>query len=184
MFTIARRALAFALLTLSLTTGAMAQDAKPEVLVTSSGQALDAFTAKTLLARAGVKNDYDPHAGVANLEGRKALVIAFGASVKGFGAAGITADTEIARTNELLAAADAAGVKIIGVHIGGAERRQGLSEQFVQLVSGKADALVVWQAGNEDGYFTKVAADRGIPLVVIGKLAEAGTAIAAQTTAE
>lgn len=184
MFTMTRRALAFAILTLSLTGGAPAQEAKPEVLVTSSGQALDAFTTKTLLARAGVKNDYDPHAAVADLEGRKTLVVAFGASVKGFGAAGITAETEIARTSELLAAAHAAGVKVIGVHIGGAERRQGLSEQFVQLVSGKAGALVVWKAGNEDGYFTKVAAERGIPLVVVDKLAQAGPAIAAQIAAE
>lgn len=184
MLNMTRRALALAILSLSLTAGAVAQEPKPDVLVTSSGQALDAFTVKTLLARAGVKNDYDPRAAVADLDGRKTLVVAFGASVKGFGAAGITAETEIARTNELLAAADASDIKVIGVHIGGAERRQGLSEQFVQLVSGKADSLVVWKAGNEDGYFTKVAAERGVPLVVVDKLAEAGAAIAAQMTAE
>lgn len=184
MLTMTRRALALAILTLSLTDGGAAQDAKPEVLVTSSGQALDAFTAKTLLARAGVKNDYDPHAAASDLDGRKTLVMAFGASVKGFGAAGITAETEVVRTNDLLAAADAAGIKVIGVHIGGAERRQGLSEQFVQLVSGKAAALVVWKAGNEDGYFTQVAAERGIPLIVVDKLADAGVAIAGQIAAE
>src|SRR5690349_16834203 len=32
------------------------------VLVTSSGQALDAFTVKTLLGRAGIENNYDPKA--------------------------------------------------------------------------------------------------------------------------
>ena len=126
----ARLALAVALLLAPLT--ALAQD-KAAVLVTSSGQALDAFTVKTLLGRAGVANDYDPHASAADLDGRSAVVIAVGASVKGFGAAGITAETEIQRTTALLDAAKAAGVKIIGVHIGGAERRQGLSEQFVQL---------------------------------------------------
>lgn len=184
MLKMTRRALAFAILALPLASGAVAQEAKPDVLVTSSGQALDAFTVKTLLTRAGIKNDYDPRVGVADLEGRKTLVVAFGASVKGFGAAGITAETEVARTNELLAAAGTSGIKVIGVHIGGAERRQGLSEQFVQLVSGKADRLVVWKAGNEDGYFTKVAEERGIPLVIVDKLAEAGPAIAAQITAE
>ena len=60
------------------------------------------------------------------------MVIAVGASVKGFGAAGITAETEMTRTAALLDAAEAAGVKIVGVHIGGAERRQGLSEQFLR----------------------------------------------------
>lgn len=59
----------------------------------------------------------------------------FGASVKGFGAAGITVETELARTRAVLAAAQAAGTTVIGVHIGGAERRGCLSEQFIELVS-------------------------------------------------
>lgn len=119
MLKITRRTLALSLFAFSVTTGAMAQEARQPVLVTSSGQALDAFTTKTLLTRAGVKNDYNPVATVDDLAGRSALVIAFGASVKGFGAAGITADTELTRSNDLLAAAKAAGIKVIGVHIGG-----------------------------------------------------------------
>ncbi|MEQ8295683.1 MAG: DUF6305 family protein [Nitratireductor sp.] len=173
----ARLALAVALLLAPLT--ALAQD-KAAVLVTSSGQALDAFTVKTLLGRAGVANDYDPHASAADLDGRSAVVIAVGASVKGFGAAGITAETEIERTTALLDAAKAAGVKIIGVHIGGAERRQGLSEQFVQLVAPRADSLVVWKTGNADGYFDSVAAEKDIPITLIDKLTEVGPVLAGE----
>lgn len=168
MLKITRRTLALSLFAFSVTTGAMAQEARQPVLVTSSGQALDAFTTKTLLTRAGVKNDYNPVATVDDLAGRSALVIAFGASVKGFGAAGITADTELTRSNDLLAAAKAAGIKVIGVHIGGVERREGLSEKLV-LISESADSLVVWKAGNEDGYFTKVAAARNIPVTIVDK---------------
>src|SRR5690606_3920875 len=91
--------LAFAVSLMIAPAAAVAQD-KAAVLVTSSGQALDAFTVKTLLTRAGVANDYDPHAKASDLEGRNAVVIAFGASVKGFGAAGITAETDMARTTE------------------------------------------------------------------------------------
>jgi hypothetical protein len=174
----------FAALALATTPlSAFAQEKAP-VLVTSSGQALDAFTVKTLLGRAGTKNDYDPRAGVEALEGRKALVIAMGASVKGFGAAGITAETELERTTQLLDAADAANVKVIGVHIGGAERRQGLSEQFIQLVSPRADALVVWNTGNADGYFDKLAAEKSIPLTVIAKLPEVAAAVAKEVPAQ
>ena len=158
------------------TTAAMAAD----VLVTSSGQALDAFTVKTLLGRAGVENDYDPVATRENLEGHKVVIVAVGASVKGFGAAGITAETELERTRELLEAADAADIKVIAVHIGGAERRQGLSEQFIQLVSNEADAFVVWDKGNADGYFDKVAAERNVPLTLISKLNEVGPVLAEQ----
>ena len=174
----ARCAFGLALLTSPIagTTAAMAAD----VLVTSSGQALDAFTVKTLLGRAGIENDYDPVATKDSLEGHKTVIIAVGASVKGFGAAGITAETELARTKELLEAAEAADVKVIAVHIGGAERRQGLSEQFVQLVSNEADALVVWVKGNADGYFDKVAEERNVPLTVITKLPDVGAAISEQ----
>lgn len=170
-------ALFLGLALLAAPVSAPAQDVAP-VLVTSSGQALDAFTVKTLLGRAGVANDYDAHAGVDALAGRKAVVIAMGASIKGFGAAGITAETELARGQQMLDAAHADGVKVIGVHVGGADRRGGLSEQFVELVSPQSDALVVVASGNEDGYFTKVSEEKGIPLVVVNKLPEAAAAIA------
>lgn len=180
--------LAVALVPAAAAMPAFAQDSPAEaviaaplpVLVTSSGQALDAFTVKTLLGRAGVENTYDPVATEALLEGVGTLVIAAGASVKGFGAAGITAETEMVRTEALLNAAEAAGVTIIGIHIGGQERRGGLSEQFIQLVASRADALIVSRPGNEDGYFDTVAAERGIPLIVIDQPMQIGQVLAAQ----
>ena len=170
-------AIAFSFALLLWPAAASAQDST--VLVTSSGQALDAFTVKTLLTRGKIPNTYDPVATVDQLAGMKTLVIAFGASIKGFGAAGITAETELARTQALIDAAKSSGIKIIGVHIGGTERRQGLSEQFVQLVAASADALVVYQPGDEDGFFTKTAADRGIELTLIEQPMKVGEAVTA-----
>jgi hypothetical protein len=170
--------LAGVLSVLSVASAVMAQDSA--TLVTSSGQALDAFTVKTMLTRSGVANTYDPVATVEQLDGIKTLIIAFGASIKGFGAAGITAETEMERTRTLLAEAETRGIKVVGVHIGGTERREGLSEQFVQLVANEADALVVWKAGDEDGFFTKAAADRGIPLTLIDMPMKVGEAVSAQ----
>lgn len=170
-------ALIMGLALLATPVAAPAQD-REAVLVTSSGQALDAFTIKTLLARAGTANDYDAHAGVDELAGRTAVVIAMGASIKGFGAAGITAETELARGQDLLDTARAEGVKVIGAHIGGADRRGGLSEPFVELIAPQSDALVVVASGNEDGYFTRVAEEKGIPLVVVDRLPDAAGAIA------
>jgi hypothetical protein len=149
------------------------------VLVTSSGQSLDAFTAKTLLTRAGVANEYKALAKVADLDKAKTLVIAFGASVKGFGAAGVTADTELARTRELLAAARQKKIRVIGMHIGGAERRTGLSKEIVELVAPASEWLIVWEDGNGDGYFTKLAAEKKIPLSVIKQPMESGKILAA-----
>jgi hypothetical protein len=149
------------------------------VLVTSSGQSLDGFTAKTLLTRAGVSNDYKALAKVADLDKVKTLVIAFGASVKGFGSAGVTADSELVRTRELLAAARDRKIRVIGMHIGGSERRTGLSKEIVELVAPASEWLIVWEDGNADGYFTKLAADRKIPLTVIKQPMESGKVLAA-----
>ena len=148
------------------------------VLITSSGQSLDAFTVKTLLGRTGVTHEYKALAKASDLGGAKTLVIAFGASVKGFGSAGVTADTEIARTRELLAAAAEKKIKVVGVHIGGAERRSGLSKQFVDLVAPAAAWLIVWEDGNGDGFFTKLAEEKKIPLTVVKQPMETGKVLA------
>lgn len=148
------------------------------VLVTSSGQALDAFTVKTLLARAGVSAAYDPKATDSALAGAKSVIIAVGASTKGFGQAGITAETELARTKAILDAAKAKGVAVICVHIGGAERRKGLSVQFVELVCPSSNYIVVSKDGNADDYFTELSKSKGIPLTVIEQSLEVGKTLA------
>lgn len=147
------------------------------VLVTSSGQALDAFAVQTMLTRAGVENTYNNLATAEDLDGFGTILIAMGASVKGFGAAGITAETELDRTRALIDASQAAGIPVIGIHIGGEERRGGLSEQFVDLVAGASDALVVSVPGNTDGRFTQLADERGIPIVIIDQPMQVGSAL-------
>jgi hypothetical protein len=148
------------------------------ILVTSSGQALDSFTVKTLLGRVGVNAAYDPKVSAAALGEAKTIIIAVGASNKGFGQAGITAETEIARTKAILEAAKAKGIAVICVHIGGAERRKGLSVQFVELVAPAADYLVVSQDGNADDYFTELSKKAGMPLTVIERSLDVGKTLA------
>ncbi len=148
------------------------------VMVTSSGQSLDGFTAKTLLTRAGIANEYKALAKTSDLDKVRTLVIAFGASVKGFGTAGVTAESELARTRELLAAAREKKIRVIGMHIGGAERRTGLSKEIVELVAPASEWLIVWDDGNADGYFTRLASDKKIPLTVIRQPMESGKVLA------
>lgn len=150
----------------------------PPVLVTSAGQALDAFTVKTLLGRAGVNANYDPKATVAALDGVRTVIVAVGVSNKGFGQAGITAESELARTKAILDTAKAKDIRVVFVHIGGAERRKGLSVQFVELVAPAADQLVVTRDGNVDDYFEKVSKSANIPLLLIDQSLEVGKALA------
>lgn len=149
------------------------------VLVTSAGQALDAFTVKTLLGRASVNASYDAKATAAALDNVKTVIIAVGASNKGFGQAGITAETETARTKAILDAAKSKGIPVVCVHIGGAERRKGLSVQFVELVCPAADYIVVSKDGNADNYFDGIAKEKGTSLTIIDQSLDVGKAIAA-----
>lgn len=179
-------AMAFLLGILALTGQAPMSDARAQaakkfetpVLVTSAGQALDAFTVKTLLGRAGVNTNYDPKATAAALDGVKTVIIAVGVSNKGFGQAGITAESELARTKAILDTAKAKDIRVVFVHIGGAERRKGLSVQFIELVAPAADQLVVTKDGNVDDYFEKVSKTSSAPLLLIDQSLEVGKAIA------
>lgn len=106
----------------------------------------------------------------------KSLIIVMGASLKGMGAAGISMDDEISRTEELIAEANNQGIKIIGAHIEGIKRRaQGVAagdntdELSIDTVAPKSQLLIVRKDGNEDGRFTLIAQEKNIPLILIEK---------------
>ena len=106
----------------------------------------------------------------------KSLIIVMGASLKGMGAAGISMDEEISRTEQLIAEAANQGIKIIGAHIEGIKRRaQGAAagdntdELSIDTVAPKSELLIVRKDGNEDGRFTLIAEEKNIPLILIEK---------------
>jgi len=106
----------------------------------------------------------------------KSLIIVMGASLKGMGAAGISMDDEISRTEALITEARDQGIKIIGAHIEGIKRRaQGASvgdntdEQSIDTVAPNSQILIVRKDGNEDGRFTIIADEKNIPLILIEK---------------
>lgn len=174
-FTAAKR-LAFSLLVVLASANlALAQDAelppaKGPVLVTSIGQNLAAYQVQLMLGRTDVAFDYDPLGGVDLLEGKGTVLMAVGASVKGFGAAGITIEDELARARALAETARENGQLVIIVHATGKEGRDSLSNRLIEGVAPLADLLLVRQDGNDDGLFTNIAAEHGIPLVTFGNV--------------
>ena len=135
------------------------------VLVTSLGQSLDGFQVQLSLKRAQVEFDYDPVAPVAKLEGKKALFLAVGASVKGFGSAGVSFEDELKRGNALVAAAQAAKLPIVVLHIGGADRRDNLTNQLIDAFAPRANALILKNDSDADGKFKAIAAAGKIPVL-------------------
>lgn len=148
------------------------------VLLTDVGQGNNAKSIRALLRRSQkVQFEMAELARAADLAGKGTLVIAVGASTKGLGAAGLDVAQEMARLEELLAAAEAANIPIVAVHIGGESRRGELSDVFTTRVVRASQVVIVWEGGNEDGYFTNLAAAHNLDLRLVDNKMAVGTVL-------
>lgn len=161
------------------TTDAPAGDITVEqpVLLTSVGQSADVEMVKSMLDRIGVDFTSDNLATSEAIGDAKTLILAIGGSSKGLGAAGIDADAELDRVNELIDAADSQGLSIIAVHIGGEARRGELSDRFVAPSFAKADYAIVVESGNTDGMMSDLASENNIPIDLIGSITDTTTSL-------
>lgn len=154
------------------------------VLITSIGQSPGPVYFRVFMNRLGYDFVFNSLATVEDLTAGheesgpfKSIIIVTGASGKGMGAAGISIDDELARAGRLIAQAKSLGITIIGAHIEGMERRaQGAApgdntdELSIDAVCPNTDMLLIMEDGNEDGRFTAIATDVGIPIVLFEKL--------------
>lgn len=145
-------------------------------LVTAVGQSADIEMVKVLLTRGKIVFKADPQAkaGALAASGSKSLVLVIGGSSKGLGAAGISADSDIARAKGLAAEARKQGAKIIGLHVGGEGRRGQMSDTFITGAVPLCDYVIVVADGNKDGLFNQLCAKGRIPMDVAEKIAKAG----------
>lgn len=143
------------------------------VLLTSVGQSADVQMVSVLLKKAGVEAILNKGITADGLTNEKTLVIAIGGSSKGLGAAGIKVEDELARGKALIDAAKSKGIKIVGLHVGGEQRRGDLSDKFVNATVEECDYLIVVEDGNKDQLFTKRAEEKKIPLVLVPKISGA-----------
>lgn len=134
------------------------------ILLTSCGQSADVLMVKALLTREGFSSSYVAGATGAVVAGKGSVILVLGGSSKGLGAAKISAEEETARVQNVIAAAQKAGVPILAVHLGGLNRRGALSDPFNTVGASAATRLVVVKGGNDDGFFTKIAEANKIPL--------------------
>ena len=149
----------------------LAAQEKPKVnapvLVTSLGQSLDAFQVQLAVRRAGIAFKYDPRAEPDLLAEVKTLFLVVGASLKGFGDAGITIKDELARAGQLLDAAKNRKMPVVVLHVGGDERRDALSNQLIELTAPSAQYLIIRNDSDADGMFANIAKAGKIPLTSV-----------------
>lgn len=147
-----------------------------KVLVTSVGQSGDVDMMGAIFKKAGVEIETNKAATAQDLDGVGVVVAVVGASSKGLGAAGISVDDELSRTNDLMAACKTAGIPVILAHVGGASRTGGSSNQLIEAVlQGGASYALVVADGDVDGIFSNYCKTNNVPLTLIKSLANAVT---------
>ncbi len=166
----------FTFMFLMLTTASWATEfhAKGPMLITAAGQSQDVTMVKILAQKQGLKFTFDKLAKPDQLKENASLVFVTGGSTKGLGAANIDKDQELDRMKALIKAAREAKMSIITMHVGGPSRRGSLSDEFNKLSAENADCLIIVKSGNEDGFFSKMAETKKIPIFLIDKIIEAG----------
>ena len=137
-------------------------------LLTPFGQSQDANAVKLMTKKLEVEYDMTCFADKVDWAKYKTMIVVLGGSGKGLGAAGLDIPSELKRCQDLVAAAKEKGVKILAMHIGGQDRRGPNSEPFLTFM-GDADFAVVRADGNADEYFTKLCAEKNVPLYTIEK---------------
>ena len=153
------------------------------VLLTSCGQSPGPLKIKVFFGRLNVEYVYNLQASAGDLAARKkegkpfkSLIIVTGASLKGMGASKVSIEDELDRTKKLIAEARKQGMKVVGAHVEGMERRaQGATpgdnsdELSIDAVCPQSDLLLVRKDGDEDKRFTAISTGKRIPLVTFEK---------------
>ena len=148
-------------------------------LVTSGGQSADYQMIATVLEKQGMEFTTNNLATSADLGDAKTLIVVVGGSSKGLGAAGIDADGELERLDELMTAAKDAGLSIIAMHTGGEARRGDLSDKFITPVFNMVDYAIVVSSGDSDGMMNDLCAGNGIPMDKIDSISDVVTVLPA-----
>jgi hypothetical protein len=147
------------------------------VLVTAAGQGVEVAMASALFKKAGIPATVAAQAGPADLEGRKTLVLVPGFSLKGLGSAGLDRTREMARVQSMIAAAQKANARILVLHLGGKARRGPQSDDFNRTAAAAAHYLIVVKSGDEDRFFTRIAAERQIAIELVNSASDVAASL-------
>jgi hypothetical protein len=163
--------------------------------ITPAGQSADGLILQMICRTNGIRvvynNLFDADSLQAMMDGKiempvsarsagtiKTLILVPGGSTKGLGAAKIDEERERARVDELIEFARIKGMPIVVCHMGGAPRRGSLSDLFNQQAAEAADVILVVEGGNDDGFFTGIAQQKGIPIHIVDAMTDIGVKLA------
>jgi hypothetical protein len=142
------------------------------ILFTSAGQSADVQIGGVLAKRGGLTATVSKNATQQELDNHKTLALVIGVSMKGLGAAGLDLKQEKTRVRALIEEAQRKGIPLLFLHLGGEARRGVLSDQMIQTFLPYAQMVIVVKSGNKDGLFTKICAEKNIPLIEVDRTSE------------
>ncbi len=162
----------------SLAWAGVTGDAPPKgeepLLITNAGQGPGGKMGRLLVSRSKAVEDMTYNAEPTTEDiisgGYKMVLVMIGSSAKGLGASGITIDDEIARLNAIMETCKKEGIPVIAAHIEGKARRGkpgSADERSIDAIAPYAQAFIVKKDSDEDGRFTSLAEENGVPLTVI-----------------
>jgi hypothetical protein len=147
------------------------------ILITSAGQSADVQIGGVLAKRGGLTATLSKNATYQELADKKTLALVIGVSMKGLGAAGLDLDQEKTRVRALIEEAQREGIPLLCLHLGGEARRGELSDQMIHAFLPYAQMAIVVKSGNKDGLFTKICAEKNIPLLEVARTSEVQKAL-------
>jgi hypothetical protein len=135
-------------------------------LVTSGGQSPGALQFTVIAKMVNIDYTFERlvKVGEVDISKFKTFVVVVGASGKGLGAAGIDIDVEINRVVELAKLAKANDLKIVICNLEGVSRRGVSSDRIVTALAPFASVYFIKTDANEDGFFTELSKEAGVPL--------------------
>lgn len=139
--------------------------------ITSAGASNDSALVQGLANRQGLENRYVLQ--MTSLEGCSTLILVTGGSMKGLSFIGSDPESEKERVKNLISEAQAAGMSIITIHMGGSARRGALSDKFNRLSAENAHLIIIAGEGDQDGFFSNIAEENCIPIVKVTDMQEA-----------
>lgn len=149
-------------------------------LVTTCGQSPGAVMVSMSAMQAGVQATHNNSLTAEDIVAGeyKTLIVTCGTSMKGMGAAGTDVDVEIARCLQVIEAAKAAGMVIVGAHIEGMARRTDSSDAAsIEAIMGAADVMLVIDDSDSDGFFTQYAQEHQKPIIKVKDALAVGPAL-------
>ena len=147
------------------------------VMITNAGQGPGGKMGRLLFSRAGTlveEQDFFyvdvPYAADVTAREYSAIFVVIGSTDKGLGATGITIDEEIARVDEVMAAAKEANVPVIAVMLEKDKRSDvatNSNERCIDAVCPGASWMVVIKDVNTDGRYDAFKTANGTPLTIL-----------------